>query len=153
MTLPIVNEDEVIQWFSEGRPYAWMAQEYERKYNTDTTVTMWGNYRRRNNLPKVLITLSNRSMPWTIREEHLLCYPAMMLRTAAMTVEQPTTAAREAATQFHLSDLNMLRLRVWRDLLAADGLVVHYEPAAGFSYVARRPGIDLGLVREPEESA
>ena len=141
MTLPTANEDEVIRWFAEGRSYVWMGEQYERQYNIRTKISLWGNYRRRNKIPKVLSRL-DRAVPWNLQEQHRWTYAAVMLH-----------AAWRERTEADQSFLEQLRLRVWRDQLAADDLVVDYDPAsdAGFSYVQRRPGIDLGLIREPGE--
>jgi hypothetical protein len=43
----IQDEDEVIRWFSEGRTYAWMSEEYERRYNITTAASVWADFRRR----------------------------------------------------------------------------------------------------------
>lgn len=43
----IQDEGEVIRWFEEGRTYAWMAEQYRKKYHIDTVPSMWGNFRRR----------------------------------------------------------------------------------------------------------
>lgn len=142
----IPDKDEVFRWFFEGRPYTWMCEEYERKYNRDTTMTMWGNFRRRNGLPKMFIHQPTL-IPWQVEERHRWCYAAVMLRLEfRLRAEDP---------RFPLTPLDLLRLTVWKDLLAADGLVVHYDPAdvLGFSYVDRRPDIDLDLIREPGTSA
>ena len=143
MTLPTANEDEVIRWFAEGRSYLWMCEQYERQYNIRTTMTTWGNYRRRNNISKRIVRCEE-IIPWKVQEQHRWTYPVVMLR-----------AAVRERTEVDQSFLEQLRLRVWRDQLAADDLVVDYDPAsdAGFSYVQRRPGIDLGLIREPGEAS
>ena len=142
----IVDRDEVLRWFSEGRSYIWMCEEYERKYNRRTTMTMWGNFRRRNALLKRLVR-DRALFPWPMEEHHHWSYAAVMLRAESrLRADDP---------RYVLDPSALLRLKVWKDLLAADDLVVHYDPEThdGFSYVARRSGIDLDLIREPVESS
>lgn len=54
----------------------------------------------------------------------------------------------------HLSERTLARLTTWRHRLAWHDLVVHYDPDTpdGFSYLPRRPGVDLDLYRHPTVS-
>jgi hypothetical protein len=56
----IHDEDEVIRWFSEDRTYAWMSEEYERRYNITASASLWADFRRRKGL-------SRRVVPDTVR--------------------------------------------------------------------------------------
>lgn len=51
----IQDESEVIRWFEEGRTYQWMIEEYRRKYDIETVVSMWGNFRRRRGLDRRIV--------------------------------------------------------------------------------------------------
>ena len=139
MTFPPPDEDEVIRWISQGRSYAWMCQEYERKYNIRTKITTWARYRQRHGLP-VVFSRCEEVIPWTVQYEHKWTHARVMLHIEVRRHKGVEPSYQEE-----------LLFRVWRDLLAADDLVVDYDPTtdAGFSYVPRRPGIDLGLIREP----
>ncbi|MBO3103471.1 hypothetical protein [Cellulomonas fengjieae] len=134
----IQDEAEVIRWFEEGRTYAWMSQEYERKYNIETVPSLWGSFRRRKGLAR-RITRDHHVIPWPVREEHRWNYILALLRMEARR--------RAGAT---LSDADAGRLERFRVQLAESGLVVHYdaETAEGFHCVPRRPGIDQDLIRE-----
>ena len=135
----IQDEQEVLRWFEEGRSYIWMVEEYERKYNIETTITMWGNFRRRRGLPKRVVRDDNL-IPWLVKDEHRWAYPVAMLRTEAR---------RRAGGS--LTPLEQSRVDAWKARLEQDNMVVHYEPDSetGFFYVERREGVDLDLIREP----
>jgi len=79
-------------------------------------------------------------VPWSIDKAHRWAYPLAMLRAessrrALRVIEPPMLA----------------RLQRWLLQMSRDDTVVHYdpEPGPGFVYVARRPGVDLDLIREP----
>lgn len=52
MSSNIQDEAEVVRWFEEGRTYRWMTEEYERKYNLVVSPSLWGDFRRRKDLPR-----------------------------------------------------------------------------------------------------
>ena len=136
----IVDEQEVIRWFEEGRTYAWMIDEYKRKYNVETVPSMWGNFRRRRGLDR-RITRDDDLIPWSVKPEHRWAYPVMMLRVEAR---------RRAGLD--LTEDMQNRLDNWLARLEEDGTVVHYDPDTedGFYYVPRRKE-DTDLIREPEK--
>lgn len=136
----IQDEAEVIRWFEEGKTYAWMTEEYERKYNISTVPSLWGNFRRRKGLTRRIVR-NDDMIPWAVLETHRWAYPLALLRMEA----------RQRAG-FELSKLDQNRLDSWHEKLAVDDLVVHYDSDTeeGFFYVARRPGIDKDLIREPD---
>ncbi|WP_263729944.1 hypothetical protein [Cellulomonas sp. SG140] len=140
MTSKIVDEGEVIRWFNEGRTYAWMSQEYERKYNIQTVPSMWGNFRRRKGLTRRIVRDDNL-IPWHVLEKHRWSYDLAVLRMEARK--------RAGAT---LSPDDERRLELWHQRLAEGDLVLHYDPDTeeGFFYVPRRKGVDLDVIREPE---
>jgi hypothetical protein len=136
----IQNEQEVIRWFEEGRTYSWMIEEYRRKYNIDTVPSMWGNFRRRRGLDR-RIARDDELIPWEVKREHRWDYPVMMLR-------------REARLRagFDLSEDEAHGLEIWKQNLAKEDAVVHYDPDTedGWFYVPRRKGVDTDLIRVPE---
>ncbi|CAI9419714.1 hypothetical protein [Nocardioides sp. T2.26MG-1] len=139
-TRKIVDEDEVLRWFEEGRTYAWMAEEYRRRYDIETVPSMWGNFRRRKGLDRRL-ERNDDLIPWAVDKRHRWAYPLMMLRTEAR---------RRAGME--VADGMLDRVERWLLRMQADETVVHYDPATGggFSYVARRADLDADLIRAPE---
>ncbi|ROT25863.1 hypothetical protein [Micromonospora sp. HM5-17] len=136
----IVNEQEVLRWFEEGRSYQWMVAEYKRKYDIDTVPSMWGNFRRRRGLQR-RTHRDDDLLPWGMKDEHRWLFPAQMLRAEAR---------RRAGKQLRPHDEK--RLANFVDRLRRDGLVVHYDPDTkeGFFYVPAREGIDTDLIRKPD---
>jgi hypothetical protein len=137
----IQNEQEVLRWFAEGRTYTWMIDEYRRKYNIETTPSLWGGFRRRRGLPR-RITRDDALIPWFVKEEHRWEFPIQMLRAEAR---------RRAGTE--LDAENARKLTSFLQRLEQDGTVVHYDPDTdeGFFYVPRRDGIDTDIIRVPEQ--
>ena len=139
-TRKIVDEGEVIRWFEEGRTYAWMAEEYRRRYGIATVPSMWGNFRRRKGLDRRL-ERNDDLIPWAVEKQHRWAYPLMMLRTEAR---------RRAGME--VADGMLDRLERWLERMSADQTVIHYDAATeeGFAYVPRRPEVDVDLIRVPE---
>lgn len=81
------------------------------------------------------------SMPWRIRPEHSSLEAARAIRWQARV---------DAGLPVSPEDLDRLA-RVKRHLGAVDG-VFHYEPDTpqGWFIVSRRPGVDTGIVRNPD---
>lgn len=80
-------------------------------------------------------------VPWTpVLPQHRGKYLVRMLRAAARRRRGEVSAAPLEA-----------QLELFLVKQAAEGWVVHYDPdtTEGFFRVPRRPGVDLGLVREP----
>lgn len=136
----IVNEQEVIQWIEEGRTYKWIVEEYKRKYDIETTLSMWSNLRSRRGLDARIIH-DEDLIPWRVEERHRWEYPAMMLRAAG----------RRRAGRALGGDYDS-RLDAWLRTREEDDTVVHYDPDTdeGWFYVPRRPGIDTDLIRVPD---
>ena len=78
-------------------------------------------------------------IPWSVKSEHETYYPYVML-----------SAEGRARRGKPLSPAKAVKLANWKNRLAAEGVVVHYERSTdyGWHYVPARPGIDLGLIRE-----
>ncbi|MFE3589391.1 hypothetical protein ACFXOY_17940 [Streptomyces niveus] len=136
----IVDDQEVIRWFREGKTYEWMINEYKRKYNIDTVQSMWGNFRRRKGLDR-RIARDDELIPWVVKEEHRWLYPVTMLRAEARRRQG-----------FKVTESDMARLNSWKEMLAEEDAVVHYDPDTedGFFYVPRQAGDD-DLIHQPEE--
>ena len=134
----IVNEQEVLRWFAEGKTYQWMVEEYRRKYDVETNASMWGNFRHRRGLTRRK-TQNDDLIPWKLRDEHRFAYPALMLRLEARRREGKTIRAVDQG-----------RLTNWLQRLDDDGVVVAYDPDddEGFSYVPRDDQ-DTDIVRQP----
>lgn len=135
----IVDETEVVRWFDEGKTYAWMVDEYKRKYNIETVPSLWGNFRRRRGLQRRTVR-NDDLIPWFVKEEHRWSYPVQMLRVEARRREG-----------FPLSEIEQTRLEAWLRGLERDNLVVHYDPDTkeGFFYIPREPS-DRDIIREPK---
>jgi hypothetical protein len=135
----IQNEQEVLRWFEEGRTYKWMVEEYRRKYAIDTVPSLWGNFRRRRGLDRRL-TRDDDLIPWLLNPEHRWLYPVVMLRAEARRRDGKELSADETK-----------RLATWKQMLAENDAVVHYDPDTedGFHYVPRGAG-DHDLIHEPE---
>lgn len=136
----IVDEGEVVRWYEEGRTYAWMVEEYARKYNLEVSPSMFSNFRARRGLQR-RFARDDELIPWQVDRRHRWRYPLAMLRYEARRrsgLEVPEARLRD--------------LDAFLDHLAEDGLVIHYDPDTeeGFFYVAPREGIDTDIIRVPE---
>ena len=134
----IVDEQEVLRWFEEGKSYNWMCNEYLTKYNIETVNTMWSNFRSRRGLPRK-IARNDDLIPWAVNLEHRQLYPLAMLRLEARRRDN-----------FTLKSADTLRLDSWRESLRQSQTVVHYdaETEQGFFYIPRED-IDTDLIHEP----
>lgn len=70
-------------------------------------------------------------LPWRVAQEHLIEYPARMLRLLGR---------RRSGMQMTPRDSQ--RLDTWLGQLAESGAVVAYSPDRGFLYVPAREGVD-----------
>ncbi|MGW0861310.1 hypothetical protein [Streptomyces sp. NPDC002611] len=138
----IVNEQEVIRWFEEGKTYQWMVDEYKRKYDIDTKPSMWGNFRKRRGLDARIIR-DAELIPWKIKTEHQWKYPVAMLRLVA-----------RVKAGYSITDDEAARLASWKEMLAEENAVVHYDPETedGFFYVPRQKEDDE-YIHVPEPTA
>jgi hypothetical protein len=140
--VPIVrlqDATEVKRWFEEGRTYAWMVEEYERKYNLQVTVSLFTHFRHRMGLPKRDVR-DTSLVPWEVKREHRWSHPLAMLRAEARVRAGEPLAGR--LNQKHASFMRKLE---------EQNLVVSYDPETpeGFHLVPREPG-DEDIVRMPE---
>lgn len=136
----IVDEGEVTRWIEEGQTYAWMVEEYARKYNLQVSPSMFSNFRHRRGLSR-RSARNDELIPWHVEKQHRWRYPLAMLRYEAR---------RRAGMDIEPERLEALES--WLDHLREEGVVVHYDPDTedGFFYVPPREGIDTDLIRVPE---
>lgn len=134
----IQDRAEAIRWIEEGRTYAWIVEEYKRKYNIDTVQSTWAMFRRREGIPRRIVR-DEELMPWAVKKEHRWRSAAMMLRAEGR---------RRAGVQ--LTPENEHELDTWLATLKSENAVVAYFPdkPQGFYYVPREP-TDKDIVRMP----
>lgn len=135
----IQDEREVCRWFEEGRTYAWMVEEYERRYDLQVGASMFGNFRRRRGIAR-RIARDDDLIPWLVKREHRWAYPVQMLRALARQ--------REGRP---LRDVEARKLTSWLDTRRRERTVVDYAPDSeeGFRYVPRLPS-DEDVIRRPD---
>lgn len=138
----IVNVDEARAWIVEGKSYQWIIEQYRERYDVETTVAMWSNFRRRQGVSTRNVR-DEGLIPWRVEAPHRRAYLAEMLRLEA-----------RARADAKLSDRERHRLGLFRANLAENDAVIHYDPESenGFHYVPRRAGIDHDLIRVPERT-
>ncbi|MCW2711554.1 MAG: hypothetical protein JWP24_1748 [Marmoricola sp.] len=131
---------EALRWLESGKTYQWIVDEYQRKYGLDTTISMWAALRRRHGIATRIVR-NQTLIPWAVKPEHRHSHAVSMLRAEARRRAGKTLTPM-------MSDM----LDAWLAGLARDGKVVHYEPTSleGWTYVPRREGVDLDLIRVPE---
>ncbi|MCG8926664.1 hypothetical protein [Lentzea sp. CC55] len=134
----IQDEGEVVRWMEEGKPYSWMVEEYKRKYNVETSISMWSNFRRRHDF-EGRMARDPELVPWKVKEEHSWATPLTMLRLEARRRQG-----------FPLRPQDETRLINWLDAVKLQQAVVHYDPDTeeGFFYVPREERDD-DLIRRP----
>jgi hypothetical protein len=133
----VVNVDEARRWILQGKSYPWIIHQYRIRYGVQTTPAMWSNFRRRQGI-EIRTTRDGDLIPWRVAPQHRGSYLLEMLRKEARIRAGNGLNQRESH-----------RLALFKENLAGAGNVVHYEPASGFRYVPRRPGVDLDMIREP----
>lgn len=113
--------------------------ERENLQVTRQAITNWR--RRRGDEPRQLAV--PRAIPWKVAKEHATLQPARVIRwyarrQAGLPLAEPEARALD---------------RAMRDLAQVDG-VLTYVPgtAEGWFVVKRRPGVDEGIIREPDPS-
>lgn len=138
----IVDEQEVIRWFNEGRTYEWMTEQYRTKYNVAMSPAAWGNFRARRGLARRIIR-DDDLIPWAVKEEHRYLHAVMMLRLEA-----------RVRAGLDVPAVHAVRHRNFMARLTNDNLVVDYDPdsAEGFRLVPREDG-DTDVIRRPKAGA
>lgn len=138
----VQDMQEAVRWLEEGRTYQWIVDEYLRKYNIETTISMWAALRRRQGIDARIVR-DEALIPWAVKPEHRHSHAVSMLRAEARRRAGKT-----------LTPLMEDMLNVWLVGLQRDKTVVHYDPDTeeGWWYVPRREGIDTDLIRVPERA-
>lgn len=136
----VPDEGEVKRWILEGKTYAWMVEEYKRKYNLEVAPTLFSNFRYRHGLPR-RAARDEALIPWKVSTQHRWNYLLWALRTEARL------RAGLKVMPGDLDRLNSLKSRI------PEGRVIHYDPTTeqGWWLVPRREGVDLDMIREPED--
>jgi hypothetical protein len=136
----IVDLHEVLRWFSEGRTYQWMVEQYKTKYEVSTSISMWGNLRRGYGLDR-RTTQNDDLLPWKLREEDRFAYPALMLRLEAR---------RREGKEADMRPVDRARLVNWLKGLQERDVVIAYDygDKVGFSEQPRLPEDD-DIIRRP----
>lgn len=129
----------VRRWFSEGRRYQWMTEEYDRLFGEEVPPAFWANYRRRHGVGRTVDNEPHPLIPWRVSAEHRWAYHLTLLRLERRRVEGRALTERD---EQHLA--------AWKQVMRTLDLVVVYDPASdeGFSCEPRRDGDDE-LVRPP----
>jgi hypothetical protein len=109
----IQDETEVKRWFEQGRTYQWMIDQYIEKYNIETTIATWSNFRRRHGLDRRM-AWDSQLIPWKVELEHRYAYPILMLRKEAR---------RRAG--FDLSEKDLAEVEGFIRSLERDNAVIH----------------------------
>lgn len=136
------NYDEIVRWYKQGKTYAWMVEQYKKKYNIDVSpsaIATWltnpelgpGVERRQVRDPGLI--------PWEVKREHRYDHINNMLRYEAR---------RRAGAD--IAPATLKRLESWLKKLEENNAVVHYDPNTeqGWWYVEREPGDD-DIIRKP----
>ncbi|MDO8152307.1 hypothetical protein [Isoptericola sp. b408] len=134
----IQNVGEAIQWIESGWTYQEIVDEYRRKYNIETTLSMWSNFRHRRGLAR-RINRDDELIPWAVDPRHRNSYHLAMLRVES-----------RRRNGWELREVDASRLASWkRDVVALDA-VVHYDPRTpdGFHLIPRESQ-DHDLIRQP----
>lgn len=137
----VQDEQEAVRMMEDGSGPTDMVRFYKSKYDLETSVSMWNNFRRRHGIDGQLVW-DPEVIPWKVEDEHSHKYEAIRLRQYAR---------RKAGKSFYEKVPGELDAFVRG--LEKDDAVVHYDPDTddGFHIVPRRPGIDTGIVRVPEK--
>lgn len=135
----IQSESEVKRWIEQGKTYAWMSEEYLRKYDLQVSPSMFSQFRRRNGLEGRQARDASL-VPWAVNAEHRWANALQMLRAEARLRSGKDMPPERLRT-----------LEVWKESLEEAGAVVHYEPDTeqGFFYVPKEDGEDL--IRKPRK--
>lgn len=138
----LVNRDEFIAWYEEGKTYSWIIDEYARKYGVEVGHGTISNWRQQLGLDKRAVR-DPGLIPWAVKREHRYNHLLQMLRAEAR---------RRAGEP--IPDERLRKLESWLRNLKEKDAVVHYDPDTdqGWWLVPRRPGVDEDLIRNPEQA-
>ena len=136
-TSKVVNQQEIVRWFEEGRSLSWMVQEYKRKYHVDVTDSMFGNIADDLGIEYRLV-FADELVPWKVEPEHKMQYRAVRLRDES----------RRRAGKL-LDEKRIKRSLSWVASLNERGVVIDYDPAQGGFIEVPRTEEDTDIVRQP----
>lgn len=138
------GEREVHGWYDQGRTYAWMVQEYQRKYDLTVSPSIFAYRRSARGWERRRGTRMDELFPWEVRAEHTTHRVLVLLRLEARARRfgigtMPQADARELTT--------------FRAHLQTENVVIDYDPEdeSGFSLVPRED-LDRDIVRQPAEA-
>lgn len=135
----IESEQEVVQWYMDGKSFRWMTEEHEREYGRKPSVAAFQSVVRRRGLPPRSLR-DNPLTPWKVRREHQRKWTHTLLRNENR---------RRHGLPVNESDL--IELERWKIGLEKAGAVVEYrrDTEEGYFLVPRRDGVDTDLIRKP----
>lgn len=138
------GEPEVRSWYHQGKTYAWMVQEYQRRYNLKVSPTMFSYRRSARGWERRKVRRDDELFPWAVQEQHKWHRLLVLLRMEAR--------ARKFGIEA-LPDNDVRELTAFREQLKADDVVLHYDPLTepGFMLVPRQAG-DTDIVRQPAKA-
>jgi hypothetical protein len=136
--LPPTQELQTLR--EQGLTCEQIADEVARKYHVRVTGTAISMALLRAGYPAKTPRYA-AEIPWRVRPEHNNDHDVYMLRVAARVKHGKRVSAEERRM-----------LDAWRRQLDDQQAVVHYHRDHGFMWVPRRPGVDTGLIREPQRA-
>ena len=139
------GEAEVRRWYHQGETYAWMVQEYKRKYDLRVSPAIFSYRRSARGWERRQRTRDDELFPWVVKEEHRWHRCLVMLRLEARSRRFGVETMR---------DRDVRELAAFREQLKVADVVVDYDPHTvdGFLLVPREPG-DSDIVRQPSEAS
>jgi hypothetical protein len=139
------GEPEVRKWYDQGETYAWMVQEYKRKYDLSVSPAIFSYRRSARGWERRRRTRDDQLFPWAVKEEHRWHRHLVMLRLEARSRRFGIDTMRER---------DVRDLALFRERLQAADVVIHYDPNSeqGFLLVPREPR-DSDIVRQPTEAS
>jgi hypothetical protein len=136
----MVDRAEIRQWFEEGRTYAWIQEEYLRKYNLEISKTTIMNWRALLGFPPRQAESLKKIVPWKVDYEKHGNKGWWLHLHAAARIQDGLPVGDEQRSAFE----------TWWKGMQAHDWVADYDPEIGFYPAPRRPGIDKGYIREPD---
>lgn len=138
------GEPEVLSWYHQGKSYAWMVEEYQRKYGLTVSPTMFSYRRSARGWERRRVRRDETLFPWAVQEEHRWHRLLVLLRLEAR--------ARRFGIDT-MPDSEVRELTAFRAKLKSDDVVVHYDRLTqpGFLLVPREAR-DSDIVRQPTQT-
>jgi len=136
----LVDRDEFIRWYNDGKTYKWIIEKYLEKYDLEIGNGTISNWRSQLELEKRAVR-DVSLIPWAVNREHRYHHTLHMLRTVGrLRAGEPTPEARRK------------KAKAWLRNLEEQDAVVHYDPDTeeGWWLVPRRHGIDTDIIRKPD---